>query len=48
MADALRELHRRWREGTLDDAPLAEEWRRKVSRRARSQDFVSVLEAVVG
>ncbi|HEU5372053.1 MAG TPA: glycosyltransferase family 4 protein [Gaiellaceae bacterium] len=48
MAAAVRDLHDRWRAGKLEDAPLAEEWRRRVSRRARSQDFVGVLEAVVG
>ena len=48
MAAAVRDLHDRWRAGKLEDAPLAEEWRGRVSRRARSQDSVGVLEAVVG
>ena len=48
MASALRDLHGRWRAGRLDDTPLAEEWRRRVSRRERSQEFLHVLEAVVG
>jgi glycosyltransferase involved in cell wall biosynthesis len=48
MAAALRDLHGRWRAGSLEEAPLAEEWRRKVSRRARSEEFAHVLEAVVG
>jgi hypothetical protein len=47
MAAALLDLHARWRVGRLEDKPLAEEWRRRVSRRARSQDFAHVLEAVV-
>jgi glycosyltransferase involved in cell wall biosynthesis len=48
MAAALRDLHARWRAGTLDGPPLSAEWRRKVSRRSRSEDFVRVLEAVAG
>jgi glycosyltransferase involved in cell wall biosynthesis len=48
MTAALRDLHGRWRAGKLEDAPLSEEWRRKVSRRARSQDFASLLEGVLG
>jgi glycosyltransferase involved in cell wall biosynthesis len=46
MVAALRELHGRWQAGTLDDAPLSEEWRRKVSRRTRSQELARVLEQV--
>jgi glycosyltransferase involved in cell wall biosynthesis len=48
MVAALRDLHARWRSGTLDGSPLSEEWRRKVSRRSRSQDLVRVLEQVTG
>jgi glycosyltransferase involved in cell wall biosynthesis len=46
IATALRGLHDRWRAGTLDGAPLSEEWRRKVSRRTRSQELARVLEQV--
>jgi glycosyltransferase involved in cell wall biosynthesis len=46
MTEALRELHGRWRGGTLDGRPLSDEWRRKVSRRARSEELVRVLERV--
>jgi glycosyltransferase involved in cell wall biosynthesis len=46
MAAALAELHDRWRAGSLEAAPLSEEWRRKVSRRARSQEIARVLEQV--
>jgi glycosyltransferase involved in cell wall biosynthesis len=46
MAAALRELHDRWRAGTLDAPPLSDEWRRKVSRRTRSEELVRVLERV--
>jgi glycosyltransferase involved in cell wall biosynthesis len=47
MAAALRELHASWRDGTLETPPLSDEWRRKVSRRTRSEDLVRVLERVV-
>ena len=47
IAAALRELHTAWRAGTLDGAPLSDDWRRKVSRRARSQDLANLLEQVV-
>jgi hypothetical protein len=46
MVVALRELHDRWRAGTLDGPPLSDEWRRKVSRRTRSEELVRVLEQV--
>ncbi|HZP73112.1 MAG TPA: glycosyltransferase family 4 protein [Gaiellaceae bacterium] len=46
MVGALGELRARWRAGELDDAPLADDWRRKVSRRARSEDLLRVLEEV--
>ena len=45
---ALRDLHAAWRAGKLQASALSEEWRRKVSRRARSEDLVHVLEQVVG
>jgi glycosyltransferase involved in cell wall biosynthesis len=48
IAAALQELHASWRAGTLDGPPLSDEWRRKVSRRTRSQELASVLERVVG
>jgi glycosyltransferase involved in cell wall biosynthesis len=48
MAVALRELHAAWQTGTLDGPALSEEWRRKVSRRTRSQELARVLEQVVG
>ena len=48
MATALRDLHARWKAGTLDGEPLTEEWRRKVSRRSRSEELARLLEQVVG
>jgi glycosyltransferase involved in cell wall biosynthesis len=44
IASALSDLHKRWRDGTLDGPPLSDEWRTKVSRRSRSEDLVRVLE----
>jgi glycosyltransferase involved in cell wall biosynthesis len=46
MANALRDLHARWRAGTLDAPPLSDDWRKKVSRRSRSEDLVRLLERV--
>jgi glycosyltransferase involved in cell wall biosynthesis len=48
MATALRSLHDRWRAGTLESAPLSEEWRRKVARRSRSEELARLLEEVTG
>jgi glycosyltransferase involved in cell wall biosynthesis len=44
MVTALRDLHARWRAGSLDDVDLAAEWERNVSRRARVEDFARVVE----
>jgi glycosyltransferase involved in cell wall biosynthesis len=44
IAAALRELHGRWRAGSLDETPLSEEWRDKVSRRARVEDLARLLD----
>lgn len=46
MVAALGDLRTRWRAGELEEAPLADEWRRKVSRRARSQELMRLLEQV--
>ncbi|HZO34852.1 MAG TPA: glycosyltransferase [Gaiellaceae bacterium] len=43
---ALRDLYVRWQAGALDRAPLSPEWRRRVSRRARVEELVSLLESV--
>ena len=44
MAQALRDLHAKWRDGTLDAVRLSPEWRRKVSRRTRVEELARVLE----
>jgi glycosyltransferase involved in cell wall biosynthesis len=46
MTAALRELHARWKAGSLDGPPLSEDWRRKVSRRTRSEELVRLLEKI--
>ncbi len=46
IAAALVDLHGRWLAGGLESQPLAEEWRRRVSRRARVEEFASFLERV--
>jgi glycosyltransferase involved in cell wall biosynthesis len=46
MVAALGDLRVRWHAGELDETPLPDEWRRKVSRRTRSEEFVRVLERV--
>jgi glycosyltransferase involved in cell wall biosynthesis len=44
IAAALRDLYGRWREGLLEDAPLAPEWKARVSRRARVQELADLLQ----
>jgi glycosyltransferase involved in cell wall biosynthesis len=46
MIAALRDLHERWRAGKLDAPPLSEEWRTRVSRRSRVEEFARVLEGL--
>jgi hypothetical protein len=37
-------LHARWQAGGLEDAPLAPEWKARVSRRARVQELADLLQ----
>ena len=46
LTAVLRELHERWRAGTLDGGGLSDEWRRKLSRRARVEELARLLERV--
>ena len=46
MRAALFDLHRRWREGSLDDTPLSDEWRRRLARGARVEELADVLRSV--
>jgi hypothetical protein len=48
MTVALRDLHAKWQAGTLDGPPLTDDWRRRVSRRTRSEELAHLLERVVG
>jgi len=43
---ALCDLHARWQEGSLDDAPLSDDWRVRVSRRTRVAEFAALLEGL--
>jgi hypothetical protein len=43
MAAALRDLHARWAADDLPDTSLADEWRDRVSRRARVQELADLL-----
>jgi len=46
MTAALRDLHARWQAGSLDGAPLSEEWRDRVSRRTRVEELARLLESL--
>jgi glycosyltransferase involved in cell wall biosynthesis len=46
MAAALRELHGRWRDGTLEATKLSEAWQARVSRRTRVEELARLLERV--
>jgi glycosyltransferase involved in cell wall biosynthesis len=46
MREALLDLHRRWREGSLDDTPLSEDWRRRLARGARVEELADLLRSV--
>jgi hypothetical protein len=46
MVAALRNLHARWKAGELEDAPLSDEWRARVSRRTRVEELAQLLERI--
>jgi hypothetical protein len=46
IAAALRDLHARWREGSLQANVLSDEWKEKVSRRSRVADLAQLLERI--
>jgi hypothetical protein len=46
MAAALRDLHGRWKAGTLEAVRLSDEWHDRVSRRARVRDLADLLESL--
>lgn len=46
MRAALLDLHRRWREGSLDGTQLSAEWRSRLARGARVEELADVLRGV--
>jgi hypothetical protein len=46
LREALLDLHRRWKAGTLDGTPLSDEWRTKLSRSARVEELADLLRSV--
>jgi glycosyltransferase involved in cell wall biosynthesis len=47
LAAALEALEARWRSGELDQSPLPDDLRRRLSRRARSEEFAALLRSLV-
>jgi glycosyltransferase involved in cell wall biosynthesis len=48
IAAALVGLESEWRGGRLDGTPLSDEWKARLSRRARTQEYVDFLREVAG
>ena len=48
IASALTGLEAEWREGRLDGTPLSDEWKRRLSRRTRTEEYAEFLHAVAG
>jgi glycosyltransferase involved in cell wall biosynthesis len=48
IAAALEGLVARWRDGALDGTPLSADWRAKLSRRARVEEYATLLSEVTG
>ena len=46
LRDALVDLHRRWRAGSLDGTPLSDEWRTRLARGERAEELADVLRSV--
>jgi len=46
MREALLDLHRRWRDGSLGDTSLSAEWRRRLARGARVEELADLLRSV--
>jgi glycosyltransferase involved in cell wall biosynthesis len=46
IARELEALRDRWRAGELTDAPLSDDWRRRLSRRARVEELAALLEKI--
>jgi glycosyltransferase involved in cell wall biosynthesis len=46
ISEALLDLHRRWRQGSLDGRPLPAEWRERLSRGSRVEELADLLRSV--
>lgn len=46
LREALLELHRRWRAGGLEDAPLSREWHDRLSRGRRVEELAELLRSL--
>ena len=46
LREALLDLHRRWRAGTLDGTPLSDEWRKRLSRGRRVEELADLLRSL--
>src|SRR5207248_1554851 len=46
LREALLDLHRRWKNGSLDGTPLSDEWRGRLSRGGRVEELADVLRSV--
>jgi glycosyltransferase involved in cell wall biosynthesis len=46
IREALLELHRRWKAGSLDGTPLSDEWRRRLSRGGRVEELADLLRSL--
>ena len=43
IAEALGELHGRWREGQLNGTPLSDAWREQLSRESRVEELADLV-----
>jgi glycosyltransferase involved in cell wall biosynthesis len=48
IGEALAELERRWREGKLNGTLLSDEWKQRLSRRTRTEEYAEFLRGVAG
>jgi len=46
IREALLDLHRRWKAGSLNGTPLPDEWRRRLSRGERVEELADLLRSV--
>jgi hypothetical protein len=46
IREALLDLHRRWKAGSLNGTPLSDEWRNRLSRGERVEELADLLRSV--